>query len=93
MRITPVDTAKASASRGEVNRGASFGESLKEALRQVNKELIAADAAAAKVATGQSEDIHQAMIQMEKAHMSLQLTITIRNKLLEAYQEISRMQI
>lgn len=45
------------------------------------------------LATGQIESIDKAMIDMEKADIALQLTLQIRNKVLDAYQEIMRMQI
>ena len=45
------------------------------------------------LATGQIEDIHQVTILTEKANLSLQLMISIRNKVIDAYQEISRMQV
>lgn len=48
---------------------------------------------AARLAVGEVTDIHQVMIAAEKANIALQLTISIRNQVIEAYQEIGRMQI
>ncbi|MCM8901223.1 flagellar hook-basal body complex protein FliE [Caldicoprobacter algeriensis] len=45
------------------------------------------------LATGQVENFHKVMIDAEKADIALQFTLQVRNKLLEAYQEIMRMQI
>jgi flagellar hook-basal body complex protein FliE len=45
------------------------------------------------LATGQAENLHKVMIDAEKADIALQFTLQVRNKLLEAYQEIMRMQI
>ena len=45
------------------------------------------------LATGQSQNIHQAMIAMQQADISFQLMMAIRNKLVSAYEEIQRMQI
>jgi len=48
---------------------------------------------ATKLALGQIDDIHQVTIAMEKATLSLQLAVQVRNRMVEAYQEISRMQV
>ncbi len=71
----------------------SFSEMLKAALDSVNRAQWEAEQASIALATGQISDVHQVMIAQEKAHIALQLTIAIRNKVVEAYQEISRMQI
>ena len=71
----------------------SFGELLQQAFDSVNRAQWDAELAAQRLATGEIEDIHQVTILAEKASLSLQLMIAIRNKVIEAYQEISRMQI
>jgi flagellar hook-basal body complex protein FliE len=71
----------------------SFGEILKSHLTEVNHLQTSADAAAQKLASGQDKDIHNTMIAMEKAGVAFQLTMQVRNKVLEAYQEIMRMQV
>ena len=43
--------------------------------------------------SGQSQDLHTAMIAVEKADLSFQLMLQVRNKIVQAYQEVSRMQI
>lgn len=71
----------------------SFGEILKGHLVEVNQLQTSADASAQKLASGQDKDIHNTMIAMEKADVAFQLTLQVRNKVLEAYQEIMRMQV
>ena len=73
--------------------GKSFGEMLKSHLTEVNHLQTSADTAARKLASGQDKDIHNTMIAMEKASVAFQLTMQVRNKVLEAYQEIMRMQV
>ncbi len=46
-----------------------------------------------KLQSGESKNIHEVMISMEKADISMRLTVQMRNKVLEAYQEIMRMQV
>lgn len=72
---------------------ASFSTFLRESIEKVN--LLEEDAGQydLKIATGQLENIHEAMIATQKADIALQLTMQIRNKILEAYREIMRMQI
>lgn len=71
----------------------SFSTFLRESIEKVNlleKEVKQYDF---KIATGRLENIHEAMIATQKADIALQLTMQIRNKILEAYREIMRMQI
>lgn len=70
-----------------------FADVLKDALAKVNEYQLQAEEMAQKLATGEIEDIHQVMIATEKASLSLQLAVQARNKIVDAYQEIMRMQI
>lgn len=70
----------------------SFQEHLLDALREVNTLQHESDVAFTQLLTGDIE-FHDAMIIAEKANLALQLTMAIRTKLLEAYQEITRMQV
>jgi flagellar hook-basal body complex protein FliE len=71
----------------------SFGQYLKDALMEVNRLEKQADNLTKKLAAGEDVDIHDVMIATEKANIALQLTIQVRNKAVEAYNEIMRMQI
>lgn len=71
----------------------SFGQYLSDALESVNALQHNADQAAKDLATGKLEDISQVVIAAEKASVALQLTIQVRNKVLESYQEMMRMQV
>lgn len=62
-------------------------------LNEVNKQIADADKAVQALATGDSENLHQVMIALEKAKLSFELVVQVRNKLLEAYQEVMRMQV
>jgi flagellar hook-basal body complex protein FliE len=59
----------------------------------VNKKQTEASEQVSSVVTGESEDLHSAMIALEEASVSFQMMLEIRNKMLEAYQEINRMNI
>jgi flagellar hook-basal body complex protein FliE len=73
--------------------GNGFLDSLSDAFGQLNGQLTAADAAAADFAAGGSADLHTVMLQMESASLSLKTAVDVRDKLLEAYQEIMRTQL
>lgn len=70
-----------------------FGEFLSEALAGVEGAQDAAALAAQRLATGEIRDVAEVTIASEKATLSLQLLIQVRNKVLEAYQEIIRMPV
>ena len=89
----PTTWQKTAESSNEQNGAANFGSMLKQAIHDVNSMQVKADDAAVKLASGQAEDVHQVMIAVEQAMLAMQLTVQIRNKAVEAYQEISRMQI
>lgn len=75
------------------NAGPSFGQYLKDALDSANEAQIKADDETTKLITGESTDMHNALIAAAEAKIQMQLVMEIRNKLLESYQEITRMQI
>ncbi len=73
--------------------GSKFGEALKNSIGAVNKAQVAADRAAEQIAAGETKNLHGAMIKLEEADISLRLMVQVRNKAVEAYQEIMRMQV
>lgn len=73
--------------------GNKFGEMLKTSLSEVNQAQIGANRAAEQIAAGETKNLHGTMIQLEKADISLRMMVQMRNKAVEAYQEIMRMQV
>lgn len=71
----------------------SFASVLKETLNNVNKQQIESDVLTDKLARGENIDLHQVMIASQKASITLQATLEVRNKVVEAYQEMMRMQV
>lgn len=70
-----------------------FGQFLQEALANVEAAQQEAAVAAQRLATGEIQDIAEVTIASEKATLALQLTVQVRNKVLEAYQEMMRMPV
>jgi flagellar hook-basal body complex protein FliE len=71
----------------------SFIDTLKEKLNEVNDKQIEAENVTEQFVKGEGSDIHEVMLATEEAKMSLELAVQIRNKIVEAYQEITRMQM
>lgn len=71
----------------------SFNDLLKNALNEVNKLQTEADDYNKLLAIGQVDNIHDVTIASEKAKVALQMTLAIRNKVVDAYKEIMRMQV
>ncbi|MGD9809550.1 MAG: flagellar hook-basal body complex protein FliE [Deferribacterales bacterium] len=70
-----------------------FSSMLKDALKDVNGAQLEADDAVQKVLSGETKDIHSTMIALQKADVSLKMMLEVRNKIMEAYQEVMRTQI
>lgn len=71
----------------------AFGEMLKDSINEVNKVQHEAAASVEKLAKGETKNIHDTMIAAEKASVSFNMMIQVRNKLLSAYEEVMRMQV
>ncbi len=70
-----------------------FSDFLNQALENVNALEKNADHSRMLLASGKIDNLHQVMIDAEKAAIAVQFTVQIRNKVMEAYNEIMRMQI
>lgn len=81
---------KASAAAAD---GPGFADTIKTALGEVNELQSMGDMMAQKLATGDVEDIHQVMLALNKASTAFGLTVQVRNKVIESYQEVMRMQV
>ena len=71
----------------------SFGEYLVDALKKTNELQIESDKMNAALAAGRVEDVSQVIVAAQKAELSIQLALQLRNRATSAYQEIMRMQV
>jgi len=85
--------APPSLNRSQETTSPGFTDMLANAISETNKSQVTADRAIEKLSSGEEKNIHEAMITMEKADISLRLMVQMRNKVVEAYQEIMRMQV
>ncbi|BBO66757.1 flagellar hook-basal body complex protein FliE [Desulfosarcina alkanivorans] len=72
---------------------APFSDFVQRSLADVNRQMLDADESVGDLATGRNQDIHNTMIAMQKAEISFELVMQVRNKLISAYDEIRRMSI
>lgn len=77
----------------ETKDGPSFGDTLGGMIRNVDGMVQTAHDAARRMLTGEIEDVHQVMVAMEEAQTSFHLMMEVRNKIVEAYREVMRMQV
>jgi flagellar hook-basal body complex protein FliE len=71
----------------------SFANTLKEAIDKVNDYQVQSDELTNKLIHGENVELHDVMIAAQKASITLNATVEIRNKVIEAYQEVMRMTV
>jgi len=70
----------------------SFADTFEGSLRKVNDLHAAKTSAVEAFASGETQNVHELMISLQKAGLAMSLTSAVRNKVLEAYRELSKMQ-
>jgi flagellar hook-basal body complex protein FliE len=78
---------------GAPAKGGGFLEALEKSMESVNTDQLQADNSIKDIVAGKSKNIHETMLQLQKADLSLKTMMQVRNKILEAYKEIMRMQV
>jgi flagellar hook-basal body complex protein FliE len=92
-QLPPINPAPKVQEATPAGTAMDFGRLLNEALANVEQAQKDAALAAQRLATGEIKDIAEVTIASEKATLALQLTVQVRNKVLEAYQEMMRMPV
>lgn len=85
-------STRSGSSSTEAN-GPSFADTLKQAVNEVNELQKVADKGMQDLATGRTDNIPDVMIAAEKADIALRLMVQVRNKIIDAYQEVMKMQV
>lgn len=78
--------------QNQTNISNGFSNVLNQAIENVKESQQAADQSAQSLLMGQSDDLHNVMIQAEQAALALELTVQVTSKAINAYNEIMRMQ-
>lgn len=74
-------------------KGSSFFDALQNSMQEVNQNQLEADASVKDLIAGKTKNIHETMLQLQKADLSLKTMMQVRNKILEAYKEVMKMQV
>lgn len=93
MRIEQIAIPSATDVSSSRKPNESFLEVLKDSVKKVNELQKQADVAIDELIVGNSKDIAQTVIMMEKAEIAFRLMTQVRNKIVQAYEEIMRMQV
>lgn len=90
--LPPVTGGTGTTTTGAAGGGGDFSNTLKDLLGKVDESSEAANDAVSKMVDG-TGDVHEAMIALQHADVMLQMTVQIRNKLVQAYQDVMRMPV
>ncbi len=97
MRIDGSSLAKLaqplSSQKPDAGAGEDFGKVLMDVIKEVNGQQLEAQSLQNDLMANRPVEVHDLMIAMERASTAMLLTMQVRNKVLEAYQEITRMQV
>jgi flagellar hook-basal body complex protein FliE len=77
---------------GETGKAGAFAEMLNASLEKVNNAQKERSDLIASFASGENHNVHELMISMQKATLAMNMTTAVRNKVMEAYKELSRLQ-
>ncbi len=90
-----LDTSSVSSDVGGLSAPSkkSFGDTLKDAIQEVNQLQKTSDKKMQDLATGKTDNIPDVMIAAEKADIALKLLVQVRSKIIDAYHEVMKMQV
>ncbi|SFF70394.1 flagellar hook-basal body complex protein FliE [Halobacillus alkaliphilus] len=98
--ITGLPSVQSNTLSPRINPGSSpaeaqvkFADQLKNAIDQVNQTQVESDQKTKALASGEIDNLHEVMITSKKASITMQTSVEVRNKVVEAYKEIMRMQV
>lgn len=93
IKLSPIGSRIIDKVTPSIDGEKSFGQFLSNAIKDVNTLQKNAETASIDLAAGKIQDVAQVAIAQEKANVALQLTLQVRNKVVEAYQEIMRISV
>lgn len=89
--IAPLATQAPSSAASQAAPG--FAQWVDRELTSLNTQLVTAEQGIQKLATGTAENLHEVMLQLEQARLAMQVAAQVRSRVLEAYQDVMRMQV
>ena len=91
--VSPVGGAASTAGPESATAKGEFAKLFNRTVGQANEQMVRADQSINQLATGKSDDLQDVVLSMAKADLSFRFILEMRNQLMEAYQEIMRMQV
>jgi len=89
----PINLPEISGGSASPTASAAFNNLVQGFVNDTNTQQIQADVAVERLATGQTDSVHETMMALAKADLSLRMFMEVRNKVIDAYQEVMRMQL
>ncbi|MEW6542352.1 MAG: flagellar hook-basal body complex protein FliE [Nitrospirota bacterium] len=89
----PVPVGEAAGAAAGPAQASGFLGTLKDAISKANEIQLEASQSVDQLLTGENQNVHQTMVALQKADVTFQLMMQIRNKIVSAYEEIQRMQV
>jgi flagellar hook-basal body complex protein FliE len=93
LQITPIEMPETSVLNDVGQQGPAFVQMLGNQVSELNGSLDQADQAARALAAGENVPVHDVMIAMEHARLKLQMAVEVRNRIIDAYQNLTNMQL
>lgn len=95
MKVTPIQSLPINMKtpEGTPDTRPGFKEALQNSIKDVNVRQLEAHSAMEDLATGRSSNLHETMIAIQKAEISFKMLMQVRNKIINAYQEVMRMSV
>jgi len=90
--VSPFPTAATGDGR-DSNSGGGFGDLLRSVVDEANRAQVESDRALESLARGEETNVHDVMLALTRADLSFRMLVEVRDRLVEAYQEVQRMQI
>jgi flagellar hook-basal body complex protein FliE len=91
--VSQISSGTTSAATGTGGSSGSFGSAVKDAVESLDQSQKASAQEMAKAVTGESPDLHRTIIALQTADLGFQFALQVRNKVINAYDEIMRMQV
>lgn len=89
----PSDSPDAAAAGGVTGATPSFRDTVKSFLDDTNDKMSTSDQLSRDLASGKTNDLNKVVTSVEEANLAMSFTLAVRNKLMDAYTEVSRMQM
>lgn len=90
--VSPAEFLQASSGSQQIS-AAGFSQMVGQGFEQVNQQMLVSQTEIQQLAVGNVQNLHQIMIGLEETKISFQLLMQVRNRMLEAYQDVMKMQV